>query len=198
MTNPLIVNSGLAKTLATDKNKACKYSNLNIQLERLGINVTQNTYDDVKKWIEDKKKGILKEQYEKLDQSTIPRYVKTEWPGFGTMYGKVVSFTYTHWSVPLFSNGDIELGVKFKTTRPSGRREHNGWVCPGGKDRHKFGELHEFLEEITKEEYDNQPEILLTEEQYSQRNKGAAWSKSATALGFVKKNDFQNNSNLSK
>lgn len=182
--NPLVLNSGMAKDSTKPGKKPCEYYSLETFTDKLGVKVTTETYDEVKEWIESKYKDILKYQYDKLDHSSIPRYVKTEWPGSGTMYGKVVGFTYTHWTVPLFRGGDIELSVKFKTTRPCGRREHNGWVCPGGKNRHKFGELHELLTEITKEEYDNQPEIKLTKEQYSQRSKGAAWDKNAAAHGF--------------
>lgn len=58
----------------------------------------------LKKWIESKYHDILVEQYDKIDRGTIPRHVKTEWPGSGTMYGEVVSFTYTHWTVPLFGH----------------------------------------------------------------------------------------------
>lgn len=186
--NPLILNSGRTKSLTEPGKKPCKYYSLDTFTEKLGIKVTHETYDEVKKWIEDKYHAILKEQYDKLDQSTIPRYVKTGWPGYeNPMYGEVVGFTYTHWTIPLFSRGDIELSVKFKTTRPCGRREHNGWVCPGGDERHKFGEIHELLEEITKEEYDSQPEIKLTKKQYAKSDSGAAWAKNAAAHGFVKK-----------
>ena len=185
--NPLIHNSGMAKTLTEDGKRPCTYSSLETFTDKLGIKVNQDTYDEVKIWIENKYKTILKYQYNKLDRSTVPMYVKTEWPGYySPMYGEVTRIIYTHWTVPLFSQGDLELGVKFKTFRPCGRQEHNGWVCPGGDERHKFGELHELLEEITKEEYDGQPEIKLTKEQYSQPRKGAAWSKNAAAHGFKK------------
>lgn len=186
MINPLIHTSGLAKSLTKDGETPCQYSSLEKFTNKLDIKVTKETYGEVKKWIENKYKAILKYQYDKLDRSTVPSYVKTEWGSGGTMYGEVMRATYTHWTVPLFNRGTLELGVKFKTTRPCGRREHNGWVCPGGKERHKFGELHNLLTEITKEEYDNQPEVLITQEQWDNRKPGAAWNKNFAAHGFAK------------
>jgi hypothetical protein len=182
--NPLIVNSGHAKSITEDGKEPCRYYSLETFTDKLGVKVTAETYDEVKEWIESKYKAILRYQYDKLDHATVPSYVKTEWGAGGTMYGKVMRITYTHWTVPLFSRGDLELGIKFKTTRPCGRREHNGWVCPGGDDRHKFGKLHDMLTEITKEEYDSQPEVIISQEQWDNRSKGAAWSKNAAAHGF--------------